>query len=370
LPLTDLTDLGWDDGWTATLAAAAPDRNTDTRTTETGTTTTTPATPARGTPARVARVDMGQVTALTPEGPLRATVTRHDDIGVGDWAVVEPPPPGSDLPRVAHVLPRRSAFLRAGAGEETRQQIVAANVDTVLVVNGLDARLSLRRIERYLALGWQSGAVPAVVLTKADLVDPADLADQLAQVHTVALGVDVHVVRADDDDSLAPVAAYTDNHKTVALLGMSGAGKSTIVNRLAGTELAATGDVRSDGKGRHTTTHRELLVLPTGGLVIDTPGMRGIALWDAEEGVEQAFADVGELTALCRFNDCSHTNEPGCEVMLAVGDGRLDAARLEGWRKLQRELAHLALRQDARLRAEHTRRWKSVAKAYRNRPHR
>ncbi|MDQ1438590.1 MAG: ribosome biosis GTPase / thiamine phosphate phosphatase [Acidimicrobiaceae bacterium] len=322
------------------------------------------------TPARVARVDKGQCTLLAADGPMRATTSRHAEVAVGDWAAVEPPLPHGpdDLPRVTHVLPRRSAFLRSSAGEETRAQVVATNVDHVLIVNGLDVRLSLRRIERYLAMAWQSGASPVIVLTKADLVERAELLDMVAAVESVALGVPVHVVAADDAHSLEVLDEYVRPGRTMALLGSSGAGKSTLVNRLAGSDVAVTGEVRSDGKGRHTTTHRELLVLPAGGLVIDTPGMRGIALWGADEGVEQAFTDVADLAGQCRFNDCTHEREPGCEVLAAVADGRLDAARLEGWRKLQRELEHLATRQDARLRAEKLRQWKSITKAQRNRP--
>jgi ribosome biogenesis GTPase len=317
------------------------------------------------TPVRVARVDLGQCTVLTSTDSVeRAFVPHGVRVAVGDWVVL-------DAERiVTDIVPRTSAFTRGSAGQETTEQVVAANVDTVLIVNALDARLSLRRIERYLALGWQSGAAPVVLLTKADLLDPADVAERTAEVNGVALGVPVHVLSAFDDDSLRVLDQYLEPGRTVALLGMSGAGKSTLVNKLAGNEAQATQDVRSDGKGRHTTTHRELIMLPSGAMVIDTPGMRGLAMWETAEGVEQAFADVTEAAQQCRFSDCSHEIEPGCEVLAAVAEGRLDAERVASWHKLQGELRHVAERQDARLRQERQQQSKAQTKSYRHRPHR
>ena len=313
-------------------------------------------------PGRVTRVDMGQCTVVTEDGPRRVDTPRRVYPAVGDWLAL------TDEPPHVHILPRRSTFTRASAGEETRQQVVAANVDTVFIFNALDGRLSLRRIERYLTLGWQSGAVPVVLLTKADLVDAAELEGITAQVQSVAIGVDVHLISAGDDAGLRALDPYLAPGRTVALLGSSGAGKSTLVNRLAGEEMAVTGDVRSDGKGRHTTTHRELLVLPSGALIVDTPGMRGIGMWDAEEGIEQTFSDVIELMQECRFSDCAHDTEPGCAVRLAIAEGRLEEARFDSLRKLQQELENLAARQDARLRAEQVRRFKTITKNYRKHP--
>jgi ribosome biogenesis GTPase len=350
---SSLAELGWDDDWAAAYAAASADQLPAAR------------------PARIIRVDLGECTALADGGLPMRVATGHDSrVAVGDWIVVVPGIHTDDLPRLHAVLPRRSAFSRASAGAETREQVVAANTDTVLLVSGLDPPVSVRRMERYLALGWQSGASPAIVLTKADLVAPDDLTEQVAAVNAVALGVPVYVVSAADDVGLDALRAHVLPGQTVALLGPSGAGKSTLVNRLAGVDLQVIGEVRRDGKGRHTTTHRELIPLPDGGLVLDTPGMRGLGLWDAEEGMEQAFADVEALLGLCRFSDCAHEREPGCEVQAAVADGRLDSARFESWRKLQHELQHQASRQDARLRAEKLRQWKTTTKAYRKRPHR
>lgn len=305
---------------------------------------------------------MGQVTVITEEGPRRVDTPRRVYPAVGDWLAL------TDEPPHVHILPRRSSFTRASAGEATREQVVAANVDTVFIVNALGAKVSLRRIERYLTLGWQSGAVPVVVLTKADLVDAAELDGIVEDVRSVAIGVDVHALSADDDAGLRGLDPYLTPGRTVALLGMSGAGKSTLVNRLAGEELAPTGEVRSDGKGRHTTTHRQLLLLPQGGLLVDTPGMRGIGMWDAGEGIEQVFADVALLAEECRFSNCAHETEPGCALRMAIEAGTLDAARYESWRKLQREMEQLAARQDARLKAEQERKWKAVTKAYRKNP--
>jgi ribosome biogenesis GTPase len=312
--------------------------------------------------ARVARVDSGFCTLLLDDGSLRAAVPRALSLAVGDWVEFV----GGDPPRVVTLRPRTSSFVRAGSGKEAREQVVAANIDTVLLVNGLDVPVNVRRIERALALGWQSGAAPAVVLAKADMADRATLPDVLTAVHNVVLGVPVHVVSADTGEGLDELDAYLQPGRTVALLGPSGAGKSTLVNRLVGQEVMQVGDVRRDGKGRHTTTHRELVPLASGALLLDTPGMRGLGLWDATEGMEKAFADVEELQAACRFGDCSHTAEPGCEVLAAVEQGLLDEGRLDAWRKLQLELRWLARRQDARLRAAEAKRWKAIAKARRD----
>jgi ribosome biogenesis GTPase len=314
----------------------------------------------------VARIDSGFCTLLTDHGHVRAAFAHDLDIAVGDWAEFA----SGDPPRIVTVRPRTSAFKRSTTGRETRAQVVAANVDTVLLVNALDAPVNVRRIERALALGWQSGAAPAIVLTKADVIDAGSLDDVLTAVHGVALGVAVHVVSAETGDGLDQLDPYLAPGHTVALLGPSGAGKSTLVNRLAGEEVMPTSSVRRDGKGKHTTTHRELVPLPSGAMLIDTPGMRGLALWDADEGIEKAFADVEELRGQCRFADCSHVTEPGCEVMAAVADGRLDEDRLEAWRKLQRELRRLALRQDARLRVAEGKRLKAIMRAQRDQPNR
>jgi ribosome biogenesis GTPase len=248
-----LADLGWDDDWAASLAAS-PNPS--------------------ATPGRVARVDLGACTVLTAAGSVRATIHHGQSVATGDWVILTT----DDSVRVLDVLPRRTLFRRGAEGGETREQVVAANVDTVLLVNALDVRLSVRRIERYLALAWQSGAAPAVVLSKADTVTPEQLEKAVLATEAVALGCPVHVVSATTGDGMAQLSRHLAPGRTTTLLGTSGAGKSTLVNLLAGAEVAATGEVRSDGKGRHTTTHRELIVLPGRGMLLDTPGMRAISL--------------------------------------------------------------------------------------------
>lgn len=314
---------------------------------------------------RVSRVDLGVCTILTDQGPVRVAFPHDADIAVGDMVSFTP----GDPHRLDEIEPRRSAFVRNTAGQETRAQVVAANIDTVFLVNALDAPVNTRRIERALALGWQSGATPVVVLTKADVIAPEALALVLADVAAVALGVEVHVVSAATGEGVdAMTDQYLQPGLTVALLGPSGAGKSTLVNALAGEEVMATGDVRKDGKGRHTTTHRELIPLPGGAFLIDTPGMRSLSLWEAGEGMDKAFADIEELAPQCKFNDCNHDAEPGCAVQAAIAAGALDPERLEGYRKLQGELYHLALRQDHQLRLAQAKKWKAVHKSMRNLP--
>jgi ribosome biogenesis GTPase len=232
----------------------------------------------------------------------------------------------------------------------TVEQVVAANVDVVFLTAGLDGDFNARRLERYLTLGWESGASPVVVLTKSDLCD--DLDGTVLEAESVAVGVPVHAVSNLTGDGIDALAVYLTEGKTVAALGSSGVGKSSLVNQLAGEELMATGDLRADGRGRHTTTHRQLVLLPGGALYLDTPGMRELRLWESEEGLASTFDDVTEAAARCRFADCSHEREPDCGVRAALADGSLDRERYDSWRKLQNELRWLAVKQDARLRSE------------------
>ena len=307
-------------------------------------------------PARVARLDRGRCTLLAADELLHAPLDpTGEPPAVGDWAVIRTLAPG--VARLARLLPRRSAFVRHAAGDVTEGQVAAANVDVAFVVAALDTPLNLRRLERYLALAWQSGATPAVLLTKADRASDPEAARLEAE--RVTLGVPVHLVSAVTGQGLDDVHAALAGDRTAVLLGMSGAGKSTLANALAGAPLMDVQDVRIDGQGRHTTTHRELLVLPRGGVLIDTPGMRTMLLWEADEGISHVFADIEELAATCRFRDCAHQGEPGCAVEAAVAGGAVDADRLRSWRKLGRELEMLARRQDGRAAAE-TRRQRRV----------
>lgn len=309
-----------------------------------------PAVPDGCTPALLTRVDRSAYDVLTPSGARRLPSTGGD-LTVGDWLVL-------DGDAVVECLPRTSLLVRGNARGTSHGQPLAANVDIVLICLGLSGPLKLRRLERLLTLSWESGATPVVVLTKADLCD--DLEGAVREVQPHAPGCEVVTVSAASGD-VAALAPYATS--TLVLLGASGAGKSTVVNAMMGGDVMETSDIRAvDGKGRHTTTHRELLVLPGGGIVIDTPGLRGVALHAAEDGLSLAFSDVEDLASACRFADCAHETEPGCAVLSSVVAGDLGQDRVDAWRKLQRELAFQARRTDARLRAQEVRKWKQITK--------
>ncbi|MGW0391462.1 ribosome small subunit-dependent GTPase A [Streptomyces sp. NPDC003042] len=339
--LTSLTTFGWDDAWAAEFAPYA----------------------AQGLlPGRVVRVDRGQCDVMTAVGLVRADtafVTPHDPLRVictGDWAAVE----AAGNPRyVKAYLPRRTAFVRSTSSQRSEGQILAANVDHAIIAVSLAVEPDLGRIERFLALAWESGAQPLVVLTKADLVpDPVALGYLVQDVETAAPGVQVLTVSSLTGEGTDVLGAIVADGTSV-LLGVSGAGKSTLANALLGTDVMEVQEIRDvDGKGRHTTTTRNLLALPGGGVLIDTPGLRGVGLFDAQAGVGQVFAEIEEYAARCRFHDCAHEAEPGCAVLEAMESGALAERRLESYRKLLRENQRIVAKTDARLRSELRRDWR------------
>jgi ribosome biogenesis GTPase len=311
--------------------------------------------------AAVAR-DAGDAGA-PPLPELEAVAKRsleRSDTGfpvIGDWVAYAPPSGGADRARIEAVLPRRTKLSRKVPGERAEEQIVAANVDTVFVMMGLDGDWSPSRLERFLVVVWESGAEPVIVLNKVDLTDDPEA--RVAEATRVAPGASVLAIGSKGRIGLDRLERWLEPGRTVALLGSSGVGKSTLVNALAGAELQATGDVREhDQQGRHTTSFRRLLRLPRGALLVDNPGVREVQLWTVAIGDEEAFADVEELASECRFGDCGHQTEPGCAVRVAVEEGRLKQKRLASWRALQEELRRVAARRKEHARQEESRKWR------------
>lgn len=296
-------------------------------------------------------------------GKLRHRAAGIQDFpAVGDWVVIQS---NEAQATIQAVLPRRSKFSRKVAGSTTEEQIIAANVDTAFLVSGLDGDFNLRRIERYLILAWESGANPVILLNKADLCQ--EIEARLAAVEVVALGVPVIVLSAAQQQGLDALAPYLQPGQTIVLLGSSGVGKSTITNQLKGEHIQAVQAVRQgDDRGKHTTTHRQLIPLPSGALIIDTPGMREIQVWSGAEGLPETFADVETLAQHCRFRDCQHQQEPGCAIQAALSDGQLDPERFSSYQKLQRELDYQTRKQDQRANLIERERWKKIHKSMRN----
>ena len=297
-------------------------------------------------------------------GKLRLAADEGADWpAVGDWVVVEIQGAETNLV-IQEVLPRRSKFVRKSPGKKVEEQVIAANVDTVLLVSALDGDFNPRRVERYLAQCWESGARPVIVLNKADACEQTRV--KAAEMERIGIGTEVCVVSAMTGQGFGELGAFLRPGQTLVLLGSSGVGKSTIANRLLGHTVQEVKPVReSDNRGRHTTTSRELFVLPGGALLMDTPGLREMQLWDAEDGVAQVFADIDALAGQCRFGDCRHEGEPGCAVHAAVSAGTLDAARLENRRKLMREQEFLRSKVDPEARQEQKEHWKQLHRAQR-----
>jgi ribosome biogenesis GTPase len=299
--------------------------------------------------------DVGELVAEVTGKFRHQTQARADFPSVGDWVAVKPRP-GDDRASIHAVLPRKSSFSRKVAGLETEEQILSANIDTVFLVNGLDGDFNLRRIERYLTLSWESGVNPVLILNKADVCP--DLEERLSQVESVAFGLPIHTVSAKQKQGLEVLREYLGKGQTAVFLGSSGVGKSTLINSLLGSELLKVREIREDdSRGRHTTTARQMIFLPGGGIVIDTPGMRSVILWAEEEGLKQAFGDIEELASRCRFSDCKHESEPGCAIKQALEDGTLNPKRFHSYVKQQKELMSLALRKSQKEYRRATREW-------------
>ncbi len=324
------------------------------------------------TAARVTLSNRGRYLVQSAEAEMEANVSgrlRHDadsaaDLpAVGDWVAVKSAIDGTSA--VIHeVLPRKTQISRNVAGAKTEEQIVAANVDTVFLVMGLDGDFNLRRLERLLATAWESGALPVVVLNKADVPEDAD--SMRRDVERIAPGVPVLSLSAREGHGLEQLKPFLREGETVVLIGSSGVGKSTLINRLLGREAMRTTEVREgDDRGRHTTTHREMFELPGGGLLIDNPGVREIQLWGSGDALGDTFGEIEALAERCRFGDCGHANEPGCAVLAAVDAGDLEPGRLDSYRKLQRELQYLEIRQNEGAERAERKKWKSIRTAYR-----
>jgi ribosome biogenesis GTPase len=341
-PIPDpLADLGWDARWDALVAGYRDGPGS--------------------LPGRIARADRGRAVVATAAGTIRAALL-HPDATTGDWVLLDPDTADGT---VRAVLPRRTALVRGGGRKDARGHLLAANVDVVLITVPLSSPPNAQQIDRLLAVAWSSGARPVIVLTKADLSRTAGT--ERDEVVELAPGTPVVLTSTVDGRGLAELRGQLAPGRTLALLGVSGAGKSSLVNALAGAEVSTVAPIRADGKGRHTTTARELVVLPGLGVLLDTPGLRGVQLWAADDGLDRTFADVAELTEQCRFTDCGHETEPGCAVTAAVAAGLLSPRRLDSYLRLQRENAWLQRRYDARLRAEQRRRWRGQVQAARQR---
>lgn len=306
----------------------------------------------------------GELKAVI-SGKFRNNCTAQEDFpAVGDWVLFDYTKNESKA-IIQKILPRKSKFSRKVAGLQTQEQIIASNVDFAFIVCALNYDFNPRRIERYLSLIWQSGATPVVVLTKSDLC--ADVENKISEVENIAFGVDIHSISNISAEGIEVLQKYFSECKTAVLLGSSGVGKSSLINNLAKENIMKVNELRNNiEKGRHTTTHKQMIILPGGGLIIDTPGIRELQLWDAEEGINQTFNDIEEIAKHCKFSDCTHTNEPDCAVQKSIKSGILDANRLENYLKMQKEQEYLTNRQTQSAAKIEKDKWKAIHKQIKN----
>ena len=314
-------------------------------------------------PARIT-ADYGRaLRVVTDEDEIivERHINDHESYCVGDFICLAYDE-ANDRYSISTLLERKTMFSRTAAGPVLKEQIVASNVDTVFIMQSLNNDFNMRRLERYLISVWESGAVPVVVLTKSDLCEDVDM--MMSEVFAVAAGADIYAISSITGDGLDALRPYLKKGKTIALLGSSGVGKSTLVNTLSGHELLKVQEVlRDDDRGRHTTTHRQLVLLPGGGVLMDTPGMRTMGLWQAESGMDNIFGDIEELAQYCRFGDCSHESEPGCAVKEALENGSLAQDRWESYKKLKKELAHMERKKQQKQRI-HEKQFAKVVKSH------
>lgn len=304
--------------------------------------------------------EYGELLAII-SGKFRNNCNNRDDFPVvGDWVLfhrIE----NENKAIIQEILPRKSKFSRKVAGIETQQQVIASNVDFAFIVCALNFDFNPRRIERYLSLVWQSGATPVIILSKADLCP--DVEEKIAEVETIAFAVNIHVINNISKEGIDLLNTYFYNNKTVVLLGSSGVGKSTLINNLAKADIMKVNKLRNNiDKGRHTTTHKQMILLPDGGMIIDTPGIRELQLWDAQEGISHTFNDIEKLTQYCKFNNCMHNNELGCAVQKAIKEGLLEAKRLENYLKVRKEQQYLTSRQSQSAAKIEKDKWKDIHK--------
>jgi ribosome biogenesis GTPase len=315
-------------------------------------------------PGRVSTVNKNSCKVHMKGGVVRARVSgklRQDGLrpAVGDWVAIHRDE--SDIFTIQAVLPRKSKISRKDPGRATGEQVIVTNIETVFIVTSLNQDLNMRRLERYIATAKQSGAEPVIVLNKSDIC--TDVEAKIDEVKAIAPDLSVLAISATEKIGLEKLSPYLQDGKTAVLLGSSGVGKSTLINALEGRERQKIGEIREDdGRGRHTTTARELLILEKGGIIIDNPGMREIQLWDASDGLDDAFQDIAELAKECKFSDCRHETEPGCAVKKAIEEGTLSEGRLESYRKLQRELSAIERKKNPKLMAEEQKKWKKISR--------